>query len=306
MSIGVSCWIVISYKKLKPLTKYMSKAAAAPCPPHVQAVRNQKQVNARYKSQHMSITSESELEGMQKVSEAVAYALNKMRQYAQPGMTTNELDEYGGKILAGFGAQSAPRLTYGFPGWTCISVDNEFCHGIPSNKRILKEGDLINIDVSAELNGFWADNGGSFVIGADIHQHQKLVDASKEILRKAIHSIKGGVRIADIGNLIETEAKKRGYRVIKNLGGHGIGRSLHEQPDELLNYRNRHDQRRFRKNSVVAIETFISTTSTYTKELSDGWTLVGNNGGYMAQHEHTLVVTDGEPLILTENNGIFD
>ena len=254
----------------------------------------------------MSITKESELVGMQKVSEAVAYALNKMINYAKPGLTTKELDDYGGKILSEFGAKSAPHLTYGFPGWTCISVDNEFCHGIPSKMRMLKEGDLINIDVSAELNGFWADNGSSFVIGQDINQHQNLVRASKQILQKAINNIKGGVRIAEIGNLIETEAKKRGYKVIKNLGGHGIGRSLHEQPEELLNYRNRFDQRRFKKNSVVAIETFISTTSTYTKELNDGWTLIGNKGGYMAQHEHTIVVTDGEPLILTENNGIFD
>jgi len=254
----------------------------------------------------MSITKESELVGMQKVSEAVAYALNKMMNYAKPGLTTKELDDYGGKILSEFGAKSAPHLTYGFPGWTCISVDNEFCHGIPSKMRMLKEGDLINIDVSAELNGFWADNGSSFVIGQDINQHQNLVRASKEILQKAINNIKGGVRIAEIGCLIETEAKKRGYKVIKNLGGHGIGRSLHEQPDELLNFRNRFDQRRFKKNSVVAIETFISTTSTYTKELNDGWTLIGNKGGYMAQHEHTIVVTDGEPLILTQNNGIFD
>src|SRR5690606_4339331 len=149
---------------------------------------------------------------------------------------------------------------------TCISVNNEFCHGIPSDKRILKEGDLINIDVSAELNGFWADNGGSFVLGADVHQHQPLVDASKTILRKAVDAIKGGVKIADIGHLMDTEAKKRGFTVIKNLGGHGIGRSLHEQPDELLNYRNKYDQRRFRKNSVVAIETFISTSSTYAME----------------------------------------
>ena len=122
----------------------------------------------------------------------------------------------------------------------------------------MQEGDLINIDVSAELNGYWADNGASFVIGIDLHQHQKLVDASKDILNKAISRIKGGVKISDIGYLMETEAKKRGYRVIKNLAGHGVGKSLHEQPDEILNYRNKNDQRRFRKNTVVAIETFIS------------------------------------------------
>lgn len=254
----------------------------------------------------MSITKESELLGMQKVSSAVAYALRAMINYAQPGMSTKDLDDYGAKILSDFGAKSAPHLTYGFPGWNCISVDKEFCHGIPSEKKALKEGDLINIDVSAELDGFWADNGASFVLGEDVNRHQKLIDASKEILRKAISNIKGGVKIADIGQLMEIGAKKRGFKVIKNLGGHGIGRGLHEQPDELLNYKNRFDQRRFKKNSVVAIETFISTISTYATEMSDGWTMVGNKGGYMAQHEHTIVVTDGEPIILTEKNGIFD
>ncbi|MES2777773.1 MAG: type I methionyl aminopeptidase [Bacteroidota bacterium] len=254
----------------------------------------------------MSITKESELAGMQKASEAVALTLKEMRKFAKPGMTTKELDNYGGQILADMGAKSAPYLTYGFPGWTCISVNNEFCHGIPSDKKILAEGDLINIDVSAEMDGFWSDNGGSFVLGPDLNQHQKLVEASKQILHKAIYNIKGGVRISDIGFLIESEAKKRGYRVIKNLTGHGIGRSLHEAPHEIANYRDRSNHARFRKNAVVAIETFITTTSTYTETLKDGWTLVGNKGGFMAQHEHTIVVTDGKPLILTEMNEIWN
>lgn len=254
----------------------------------------------------MSITKHEELIGMQKASEAVAYTLKEMRNYARPGMTTKKLDDFGAKILSDFGAKSAPYLTYGFPGWTCISVNNEFCHGIPSDNRTLKEGDLINIDVSAELNGFWSDNGGSFVLGEDINQHQKLVDASKEILHKAINIVKGGMKISEVGHIMETEAKKRGFKVIKNLGGHGIGRSLHEQPDEIMNYKNRFDQRRFRKNSVVAIETFISTTSSFATELNDGWTMVGNKGGFMAQHEHTIVVTDGKPIILTEMNKIWN
>ena len=254
----------------------------------------------------MSITKHEELIGMQKVSEAVAYTLKEMRNYAKPGMTTKELDDFGAKILSDFGAKSAPYLTYGFPGWTCISVNNEFCHGIPSEKKILKEGDLVNIDVSAELDGFWSDNGSSFVLGEDINQHQKLVDASKEILQKAIRNIKGGVKISEVGHIMETEAKKRGFKVVKNLGGHGIGRGLHEQPDEIMNYKNRFDQRRFRKNAVVAIETFITTTSTYATELNDGWTMVGKKGGFMAQHEHTIVVTDEKPIILTKMNGIWN
>jgi methionyl aminopeptidase len=253
----------------------------------------------------MSITKETELTGMRKASEAVAYALKEMRNYVQPGMTTKQLDNYGQQILTHLGAKSAPYLTYGFPGWTCISVNNEFCHGIPSD-RILLEGDLINIDVSAELNGFWSDNGGSFVLGADINKHQKLVESSKQILQKAIQNIKGGVLISDIGSLIETEAKRRGYKVIRNLTGHGIGRSLHEEPTEIANYRDRFNLTRFKKNSVVAIETFISTTSTHAETLNDGWTMVGNKGGFMAQHEHTIVVTDGRPIVLTEMNEIWN
>ncbi|HEY9005323.1 type I methionyl aminopeptidase [Ohtaekwangia sp.] len=254
----------------------------------------------------MSITKEAELIAMKAASEAVACTLKEMRDYARPGITTRQLDHYGAKILRDFGAKSAPYLTYGFPGWTCISVNHEFCHGIPSDNKVLQEGDLINIDVSAELDGFWSDNGSSFVIGEDIHQHQKLIDASKQILHKAIYSIKGGVRISDLGYLIETEARKRGYKVIKNLTGHGIGRSLHEAPGEIANYSDRSNLTRFRKNSVVAIETFISTTSTYAKTLNDGWTMVGDKGGFMAQHEHTIVVTEAAPIILTEMNGVWD
>ncbi len=254
----------------------------------------------------MSITREAELIGMQKASEAVACTLKEMRNYAQPGMTTKQLDNYGAAILSDFGAKSAPFLTYRFSGWTCISVNNEFCHGVPSDNRILKEGDLVNIDVSAERNGFWSDNGGSFVLGEDVNRHQKLIDASKQILHKAIYNIKGGVRISDIGHLIETEARQRGYKVIKNLTGHGIGRSLHEEPGEIANYRDRFNPTRFKKNSVVAIETFISTTSTYAETLNDGWTMVGNKGGFVAQHEHTIVVTDGRPIVLTEMNEIWN
>jgi len=254
----------------------------------------------------MSITTEAEMAGMKQISEAVASTLKAMREYCQVGMSTMEVDEFGGKILHEMGAKSAPKLTYGFPGWTCISVNNEVAHGIPTEDKILQEGDLINIDVSAEMGGFWSDNGGSFVLGEDLHGHLKLVEASKSILRKAVYSIRGGMRIADLGALIESEAKKSGYKVIKNLTGHGIGRSLHEEPREIANYRDGFNFQRFKKNSVVAIETFISTNSTIANTQEDGWTLIGNKGGYVAQHEHTIVITDGQPIILTALNGIWN
>ncbi|RXK58494.1 type I methionyl aminopeptidase [Lacibacter luteus] len=252
----------------------------------------------------MSITNNEELEGMKAISNAVALTLKAMRDFAKPGISTKELDEYGGKMLEDMGAKSAPFLTYNFPGYTCISVNKSFAHGIPSSDIILQEGDLVNIDVSAELNGYWSDNGGSFVVGSDLHGHQQLVDLSKRILYNALNEIKGGVRIAEIGKLIETQAKKANCKVIQNLTGHGVGRSLHEEPEEIPNYYDRFNTKRFRKNSVVAIETFIATHSTLATELSDGWTFVGNKGGYVAQHEHTILITDNKPVILTAANEI--
>ncbi len=253
----------------------------------------------------MSLKSEEDLAGMQQISQIVGSTLKRMQQYARPGMSTLELDQYGGQLLEQYGARSAPKLTYGFPGWTCISLNEEVCHGIPSAKRLFQEGDLVNIDVSAELNGYWSDNGGSFVLGQDIHQHSDLVEASKRILAKAISHIRGGVQLAEIGRLIETEAKRSGYRVIKNLAGHGIGRSLHEEPHEILCYYDRSNKTRFRKHSVVAIETFLSTKATYAQEKGDGWTLIAKDS-FAVQHEQTIIVTDKQPIILTAANQLWD
>ncbi|OKL39746.1 type I methionyl aminopeptidase [Pontibacter flavimaris] len=252
----------------------------------------------------MTIESEEELAGMQQVSEAVAVTLRKMREYAKAGITTKQLDEYGYEVLQSFGAASAPKITYDFPGYTCISINNEAAHGIPSESTVLKEGDLINIDVSAELNGFYADNGGSFILGKDVHGLNKLVETSVSALHKALKEIRGGKRISEIGRIIETEAKRNGFKVIKNLVGHGVGRSLHEAPDEIPCFYDRYNTQRFRKNTVVAVETFISTKGSYTHEKGDGWTLLAEKGGYVAQHEHTILITDGEPIILTKANGI--
>lgn len=243
---------------------------------------------------------------MKKISDIVAITLKEMRKHVKPGMSAKTVDEYGGQILKDFGARSAPKLTYNFPGWTCISVNKEIAHGIPSAKKIFREGDLVNIDVSAECDGYWSDNGGSFVLGEDIHGHQSLVDASRRILKLVIGQLKTGVRISDFGGMIYQNARQAGFRVIKNLAGHGVGKSLHEEPHEILNYFDPNNNKTFKRNSVVAIETFISTKSLFADQCKDGWTLVGNRGGYTAQHEHTVVVTNDAPHILTLNNGIWD
>ncbi len=252
----------------------------------------------------MSIESQQDFTGLQSVSEAVGLTLKKMREFARPGMSTLELDEYGGTILGGFGARPAPRITYGFPGYTCISLNTEVAHGIPSAGAILKEGDLVNIDVSAEMGGYYSDNGGSFVLGSDLRNLNPLISCSRRALQKALSNIRGGVRISEIGAIIENEARRSGFRVIRNLAGHGIGRSLHEQPHDLLCYPEKSDRRRFRKNTVVAIETFISTRAIFVHEKGDGWTLVTGDGSFVAQHEHTILITEDKPVVLTSANGI--
>ena len=165
----------------------------------------------------MSINTKEELQGIKAAGHAVAVTLQKMCHYAKAGMSTKELDDFGYKILQSFGANPAPAKDYNFPGATCISINHEACHGVPKDNRFLKEGDLVNIDVSAELNGFYGDNGRSFVLGQDHQNLQPLVTASQEILRLAIKRIKSKVRISDIGGFIEAEARKRGFQVIKNI-----------------------------------------------------------------------------------------
>jgi methionyl aminopeptidase len=252
----------------------------------------------------MSIETPEDLEGIRAAGHAVGVALRKMREYAKVGMSTKELDEYGYTILKEFGANPAPKKDYDFPGYTCISINDEVCHGIPAADRILKEGDLVNIDVSAELNGYYGDNGGSFILGEDLQGLGELVKASQEILYEAIEKVKASVKIQDIGGLIEKAAKKRGYKVIRNICGHGIGRKLHEAPEEIPCYRDRYNRERLRKNTVIALETFISTKAKFVYEAPDGWTLMTKDKSFVAQHEHTLIITDGYPEIVTKENGI--
>ncbi|NRB50922.1 MAG: type I methionyl aminopeptidase [Saprospiraceae bacterium] len=253
----------------------------------------------------MSIASEKDLIGMKNAGKAVAITLKKMREFAKPGMSTKTLDDYGFSVLNAFGAISAPMKDYNFPGFTCISINHEACHGIPSHHRILQEGDLVNIDVSAELDGYYADNGGSFILGKDEQGLDPLVQASKEILEEAIGKITDRVRISEVGGFIHQAAKKRGFTVVKNLCGHGVGRKLHEAPFEIPCFRDRLNRERFRKNSVIALETFISTKANLVYEMADGWTMRPKDNSFVAQHEHTLIVTDSEPIIVTAANEIF-
>ncbi|MBI38590.1 MAG: type I methionyl aminopeptidase [Leptospiraceae bacterium] len=246
----------------------------------------------------MSISSPVQIRSLQKVGQIVASTIRTMRAAATPGMTTAELDRIAFDHFNEQGARSAPELTYGFPGQTCISVNEEIAHGIPGS-RVLKDGDLVNVDVSLECDGFFADSGASFCLGNASAEKQRLCETSFRILEETVASVRGGMPIRNIGRRIQSMATEAGYNVILNLAGHGTGSALHEEPYDILNYEDPRDMRTLEAGAVIAIETFISTGAQFALEGSDGWTLTTHDGSFVAQFEHTLIVRNQEPLILT-------
>lgn len=246
----------------------------------------------------MSIHSEKDLEGLRKIGQIVARCLQLMQSTLEPGITTGELDAIGGAFLAAHGAQSAPKLTYNFPGNTCISVNEEAAHGVPGAK-IIGAGDLVNIDVSAELDGYFADTGGSAIVPPQSKLHLKICAVAQRALQKAMREARAGAPLNRIGLAIETEAVRQGLTVIENLGSHGVGRALHEEPGFIPGYYDKRDRRVLKENQVITIEPFISSGAREVFDGGDGWTLLTNPGVFTAQYEHTLVITKGSPLIMT-------
>lgn len=246
----------------------------------------------------MTIENQQDIDGILKVGRVVAHVRDTMLSAIEPGMTTAELDKMGSELLDQHGARSAPRVTYDFPGATCISINEEAAHGIPG-PRIIKAGDVVNIDVSAELDGYFADTGGTAVVPPVSTLKARLCHATQLALKNALAQARAGAPINRIGRAIQRTAKSHEFKVIKNLAGHGVGRSLHEEPGDIVSYFNRRDTRRLQFGQVIAIEPFLSTRSSYVTETEDGWTLVGDPANLSAQFEHTLIVTKGAPIVAT-------
>lgn len=246
----------------------------------------------------MSINSEKDLVALRNVGRIVARCLQRMQSMLEPGITTAELDAIGGQFLEAHGAQSAPKLTYNFPGFTCISVNEEVAHGIPGS-RVLRAGDLVNIDVSAEKDGYFADTGGSAIIPPESKLHLQICAVAKKALESAMLEARAGAKINRIGFAIEREATSQGLTVIRNIGSHGVGRALHEEPGFIAGFYDKSDKRILRENQVITIEPFISSGAREVFDKGDGWTLMTNTGIFTAQYEHTLVITKGKPLIMT-------
>ena len=246
----------------------------------------------------MTADSQKDIQHLKAIGRICAEALRKMQASVRAGMTTRELDDIGRAFLEAEGAHSAPQVMYQFPGATCISVSPVIAHGIP-NEHILREGELIHIDVSAELDGYFADTGASMIVAKSERQLEKLIEATKATLKKALHAAKAGNPLNGISRAVQTEAKKRGYNVIYDLTGHGIGRKLHEAPTEILNYYDARDRRMLNEGLVLAIEPFLTPGIGRVTQERDGWSLRTVDKTIAAQFEHTIIVTKNEPIILT-------
>ncbi|CAE7785455.1 mapB [Symbiodinium microadriaticum] len=245
----------------------------------------------------MTVDSDDQLAALKRVGQAVRETLALMRALARPGITPRDLDEIGRSKLRDFGARPAPELAYGFPGATCISVNEAIAHGVPDD-RPLKTGDLVNIDVSAEIDGYWADSGASFAIGPASPEIRKLCRTTRRALQRAIESVRAGRPLNVIARAVGKEARRAGYRVIPELAGHGVGRSIHEAPT-VSNVYDPSNRQTLHEGLVITIEPFLTKGSGRIYQAEDGWTLKTVDGAPAAQFEHSLVVTRGQPVILT-------
>jgi methionyl aminopeptidase len=221
-----------------------------------------------------------------------------MAEALRPGITTAELDEIGHRHLQANGARSAPQVTYQFPGATCISVNEEVAHGIPG-ERIIRTGDLVNIDVSASKNGYFADTGATFRLSPVLSSLDRLCRDGKRAMQIGIAQVGQNKPLAGIGNAIGRFASERGYTLIRNLASHGVGKALHEYPDEVATWPTRGDARRMHKGLVLTIEPFLSKGGIWATGGDDGWTLYSQPPAPVVQYEHTVVATDRGAIIVT-------
>lgn len=246
----------------------------------------------------MIVSTQKDLDQLRVIGAIVARALREMAAALEPGITTAELDAIGAAALSREGAVSAPKSSYGFPGFTCISVNEEAAHGIPG-PRVLHRGDLVNIDVSASKAGYFADTGASFAVGQVRRDLGQLLQDGKRALDIGLAEVRAGAQLAAIGNAVGAFAQKRGYTLIRNLASHGIGRKLHEYPGEIATWPNKRERRVLTKGLVLTVEPFLSMGGTYASQAADGWTLLCEPAAPCVQFEHTVVTSDRGPIILT-------
>lgn len=246
----------------------------------------------------MIISNDDELTKLKEIGRICANALQTMAAALEPGITTLELDAIGRKVLEDAGARSAPELVYRFPGATCISVNEEVAHGIPG-PRVIQAGDLVNLDVSAEKDGFFSDTGSSFAVPPVKPKIERLCRDGKRALWVGLNQVRSGAPFSKIGHAVGAFAQKNRYTLVANLASHGIGRSLHEEPAEVSTWADPDETRIMQDGLVFTVEPFLSLGATWAEGGDDAWTLYGDPRAPTVQFEHTVVATRNGPMILT-------
>jgi len=245
----------------------------------------------------MSINGPEELESLRAAGAVVRRVLEAMKREVRPGITTRQLDEVGSQVIEENGARSAPAMVYGFPGANCISLNEEAVHGIPGD-RALRAGDLLKLDVTVEKDGFMADAAETVAVGAVSREAERLIACAQRAFTKAMLVARAGFRVSEIGRAVEREVRKDGFSVIRELGGHGIGRTIHEEP-RIPNYADPQARHVLTEGLVITVEPIIAAGSGRAFLAQDGWTMKTADRRPSAHYEHTIVITQGTPLVLT-------
>lgn len=234
---------------------------------------------------------------MRAAGAVVQLMLQAMSAEVRPGITTAELDQAGASVMRQHGAQSAPALVYGFPGTSCISLNEEAVHGIPG-PRALQEGDLVKLDVTVEKDGFMADAAVTVPVGEVAEELRSLIACAERAFAKAMLVARAGFRVWEIGRVVEREVRHSGFSVIRNLAGHGIGRTIHEEP-RVPNYPAADANQVLTEGLVITVEPIIAAGSGRAFTAPDKWTIVTADHRPSAHYEHTLMITKGAPILLT-------
>lgn len=242
--------------------------------------------------------TQSELALMRQAGAAVGGILALLSKKVAPGITTGELDRIARAEIKARGVKSAFLGYHGFPGVICLSVNSEVVHGIPSDKRVLSEGDIIGLDFGVIVDGWYGDSAVTVGVGRISADAQRLIDVTRESLEKGIAAVTSGARVGDIGAAVQQHAEAAGYSVVREFVGHGIGRALHEEPP-VPNYGKAGTGPRLKSGMTIAIEPMVNAGAPAVRTLEDGWTAVTQDGRLSAHFEHTVCVTDGAPVILT-------
>ncbi len=246
----------------------------------------------------VQVKNSEQLACMKKAGRITGEAILKAREHIKEGVSTKEIDTVIRNYIEKCGAKPSFLGYGGFPGSACISINDEVIHGIPSAKRFLKEGDIVKIDVGAYIGGFHGDSANTFGVGKISEEAAKLIEVTRESFFRGVEMAKGGNRIGDIGSAVQMYAEGLGYGVVRKFVGHGIGKNLHEDP-EVPNFGTAGRGARLYPGMTIAIEPMINIGTREVKVLDDEWTVVTLDGSLSAHYEHTVAITDGEPVLLT-------